>query len=205
MHYDLDYDSTKPEMTIRNFVSDVKDMIARFEGNKARVIAIEEELQDIYHYIEISTYKSVPIGYKLYRKLAELRRERRSCKNENDLLQPIYEYFHATEVLNKLSHVQGECAKVKTTIDNRTYLVRTDILDKWIEPDEPVEDEIPIVEPEEEKEDVLDNKNLSTDLQIPEISVETSLPVEQSVPEEEPVYMSPKAKKIFKQVWKSTN
>ena len=139
LHYDLDYDSTKPESTIRNFVSDIKGMLSRFEGNKARLFEIEDELQDIMHYIEISGKKKVPERLKLYAKLMELRQERRSCKNENDLLQPIYEYFHATEVLNKLSHIQGECSKAKTAIDGRTYLVRTNILDEWLEPDEPVE------------------------------------------------------------------
>lgn len=134
LHYDLEYDSMKPEQTIRDFVGRIKGMVARFESNKDRIIEIENELLDIYHYIEISTYKKVPDGYKLYRKMAELRRERRACKNENDLLQPIYEYFHATEVLNKLSHVQGECTKCKEAIDNRTYTVRTDILDEWLEP-----------------------------------------------------------------------
>lgn len=134
LHYDLEYDSMKPEQTIRDFVSNIKGMVSRFESNKARIIEIENELLDVYHYIEISTYKKVPDGYKLYRKMAELRRERRACKNENDLLQPIYEYFHATEVLNKLSHVQGECAKCMEAIDNRTYTVRTDILDEWLEP-----------------------------------------------------------------------
>lgn len=138
LHYDLEYDFTKPEQTLRDFISNVKGMVARFESNKERIIEIESELQDIYHYIEISTYKKVPDGYKLYRKMAELRRERRACKNENDLLQPIYEHFHATEVLNKLTYVQGECAKCKEIIDNRFYAARTDILDEWLEPPETI-------------------------------------------------------------------
>lgn len=141
LHGDIEYDFTQPEQTIRDFVAAVKAMVARFEYNKGRIVAIEAELQDLYHYIELSSFKTVPNGYKLYRKLAELRRERRSCKNENDLLQPIYEYFHATEVLTKLAHVQGECAKVKSVIDNRSYLVRTDILDEWLELPEKKEEE----------------------------------------------------------------
>lgn len=138
LHYDLEYDSTNPEQTIRDFVSNIKAMMTKFESNKARIVEIENELLDIYHYIEISSFKSVPIGYKLYRKMAELRRERRSCKNENDLLQPIYSCFHATEVLNRLSNVQGECAKCKETIDARTYTVRTDVLNEWINTEEPI-------------------------------------------------------------------
>ena len=85
------------------------------------------------HYMEIGKFKKVTDGYRMYRKLAELRRERRACKNENDLLWPIYEHFHATEVLNRLSTVQGEVAKVKSAIDARYYQIRTDALDEWVD------------------------------------------------------------------------
>lgn len=135
LHYSLDYDSMHPEETIRLFVKNVKAMVKKYELNKDRVIEIEKEIVDIEHYMEISTNKTVPLGYKLYRKLADLRRERRACKNENDLLQPIYEYFHATEVLNRLSKVQGDCAKAKSTIDERVFQARTNVLDAYLEPE----------------------------------------------------------------------
>lgn len=141
LHYTVEYDSSKPEETIRNFVSDIRGMVRKFEWNKARITEIETELVDLEHYIEIASYKTVPNGYKLYRKLAELRRERRACKNENELLQPVYEHFHATEALNRLSTVQGECAKVKSAIDSRCYLVRTDILEEFMNPPKPAEKE----------------------------------------------------------------
>ena len=135
LHYDLEYDTLNPEGTIQKFIGDIKGMLSRYEGNKARIFEIEAELNDIEHYMEIGNYKKVSEGYKLYRKLAELRRERRECKNENDLLWPVYQHFHATEVLNKLGIVQGECGKLKETIDGRVYGVKTDILNEWIEPE----------------------------------------------------------------------
>lgn len=134
LYSDLEYDTSKPEKTIRDFVGSIREMLAKFEWNKARIVEIEAELNDLNHYMEMASFKTVPNGYKLYRKTSELRKERRCCKNENDLLQPIYEYFHATEVLDRLSKVQGECAKMKGTIDNRSYVVRTDILDEWMSP-----------------------------------------------------------------------
>lgn len=137
LHYNVDYDSMKPEETIRNFVGDIRGMITRYDGDKARLIEIEAELQDLMHYVEISSYKRVADGYKLYRKIAELRRERRACKNEIDLLWPIYEYFHATEVLNRLTTVQGNVSKAKEAIDQRVYGVRTDILSDWMEEKKP--------------------------------------------------------------------
>ena len=161
LHYNVDYDSTKPEETIRNFVSDIRGMVSKFEWNRNRISEIETELVDLEHYIEIASYKTVPNGYKLYRKLAELRRERRACKNENDLLQPIYEYFHATEVLNRLSTVQGECAKAKNAIDGRCYLVRTDILEEYLNP--------PKKEDEDEAVDNVLEMNLAEELKVEEV------------------------------------
>ena len=184
LHYDIEYDSTKPELTLKTFVSDIKGMLSRYEGNKNRIVEIEQELQDIYHYMEIAAYKKVPDGYKLYRKIAELRRERRSCKNEIDLLWPIYEYFHGTDILNKLSYIQGEVSKMKGAIDNRTYQVRSDVLDSWLNPDEPKTEE-----PADEDENVFE----TADLTIDDL---------EDVPENQ-ITKSTTAK--YKQVWKAAN
>lgn len=183
LHYDLDYDSTKPEQTIRDFVSNIKAMVTKFESNKARIAEIENELLDIYHYIEISSFKTVPVGYKLYRKMAELRRERRACKNENDLLQPIYEYFHATEVLNRLSNVQGECAKCKEAIDARTYTVRTDVLNEWVDTEEPT---VKVMSDEGEP-----------------LNPEDIFPVDDPATLKSPGKTEKKPMSAFKQVWKA--
>lgn len=132
LHYNVDYDSLRPEDTIRSFVSRIKEMTARYAANQARIKEIESELCDLEHYIEIASYQRVPDGYRLYRKVAELRRERRACKNENDLLQPVYEYFHATEVLPRLTAVQGACAKAHAAIDMRVFTVRTAVLSEYL-------------------------------------------------------------------------
>jgi len=132
LHYEVDYDTTHPENTIKSFVASVKSMVAKYECNRERIGQIEAQLNDLKHYVEIGKNKAVPGGYGLYRKQAELLRERRQCKYENDLLQPVWDHFHATEVLPKLAMVQGECTKIKTAIDNRVYTARTDVLDEYI-------------------------------------------------------------------------
>lgn len=190
LHYDVDYDSTKPEQTIRDFISDIKGMVSKYEYNKQRIFEIQNELEDLYHYIEISSYKTVPTGYKLYRKMAELRRERRACKNENDLLKPIYDYFHATEVLNKLSHVQGDCGICKETIDARTYAVRTDILDEWLEPQGTTVD----VVTEEEPAGI----DLSDNSWLPELEIDEPGTAPEASKKTETKPMS-----AFKQVWRA--
>ena len=163
LHYTVDYDSTNPEQTFRDFVANVKGMVSRYEDNKARVAEIEQELVDLEHYIEIASYQNLPNGYRLYRKLAELRRERRACKSENDLLQPVYDYFHATEVLPRLSILQGDCAKAKSAIDSRTYRTRTGVLEQFINP--PKKESA-----DHDPEKIIDlGKDLDDVLKIPEI------------------------------------
>ena len=139
LHYNVEYDSLKPEDTIRNFVANIKAMVTKFETNKDRILEIEQNIVDLEHFIEINKAKAIDEGFEkvtdgneLYRVQARLLRERRACKNENDLLLPIYEYFHATEVLNRLTAVQGECTKAHAAIDMRVYTVRTDILNKYL-------------------------------------------------------------------------
>lgn len=197
LHYDVEYDSTKPEQTIREFVGDIKGMVARFESNKDRIIEIENELLDIYHYIEVSSYKTVPAGYKIYRKMAELRRERRACKNENDLLQPIYEYFHATEVLNRLSRVQGECAKCKRSIDDRAYVVRTDILDELTETYSKAKNEPEGINPNDNS--WLPNLPISSEIQ------KDLEPVDNPADLKAPGKTENKPMSAFKPVWKAAN
>lgn len=149
LHYNVEYDTTHPEETIRKFCSDIREMVTRYEGNKQRLIEIEGEHQDLLHYIEISPFKKVTDGYKLYRKLAELRRERRALKNENDLLQPLYDTFRQPDILNRLSKVQGDVSKVHDAIDGRVYGMRTDILNDWFEPEKKEEPGVTVVEAEE--------------------------------------------------------
>ncbi len=141
LHYNVEYDSMKPVETIRGFVADIRGMMTKYENNMIRITEIEAEMNDIEHYMEIASFKNVPDGYKIYRKFAELRRERRACKNENDLLKPIYDHFHATDVLNKLTTVQGECSMCKGAIDSRCYTTRTDILDEWMDPEDKQKEE----------------------------------------------------------------
>lgn len=200
LHYDVEYDACKPEETIRDFVARAKAMVSKYEFNKSRILEIEQEMTDLCHYIEIAPFKNVPEGYKLYRKMAELRRERRACKNENDLLQPVYEHFHATAVLDKLSGIQGECAKCKSAIDARYYNVRTGILDEWINP--PV------------KVDVItekDDEDTGIDMNESPFTVNEENPIGEEVLEDmddldvlkKPGKTEHKPMSAFKQVWRA--
>lgn len=130
---DLDYDSLHPEEEIKNFCISIRNMLSRYQYNKDRYVELEQEMQDILHYIEMGTNKNANVGYKLYKKLADIRRERRICKNEAELLQPIYDAFGGGQTLNNLSQIQGACHTAKQAISNRAYSVRTDTLSSFID------------------------------------------------------------------------
>ena len=130
---DLEYDSLKPEETIRNFCTSIRNMLSRYQYCKEQFSLLENEMQDLLHFIEMAADKNANLGFKLYKRLAEIRRERRVCQNELDLLQPIYDAFGGGEKLNALAQIQGACRTTKQTIDGRAYTVRTDVLDQFIQ------------------------------------------------------------------------
>lgn len=129
-----EYDTLHPESLLSGFCKEIRNMLMRYEGNKARLEELENEMQDILHYIELTENKNANIGFKLYKRLTEVRRERRICKNEINLLQPIYDNFKESDLLNVLSRIQGSCGSIKRQIDGRAYTVRTDVLDPFIKP-----------------------------------------------------------------------
>ncbi len=68
-------------------------------------------------------------GYKTYKKLAEVRRQRRNCKNENELLAPLYVFIQQNpKTVNELATVLGKCRAAKDAIEHRMYSARTDII-----------------------------------------------------------------------------
>ena len=118
---DLEYDSLKPEETIRNFCASIRNMLSRYQYCKEQFSLLENEMQDLLHFIEMAADKNANLGFKLYKRLAEIRRERRVCQNELDLLQPIYDAFGGGEKLNVLAQIQGACRTTKQAIDNKAY------------------------------------------------------------------------------------
>ena len=136
LRYTFDYDTQHPEEKVSKFSSNIREMMSKYDQNIERIKEIEDELSDLEHYMEISSFKSIVPGYRLYRKLAELRRERRGLKSENDLLRPVVTYFRTTNVLDKLGNVQGDVSRMQEVIDSRIYKVRTGVLDEWLGADE---------------------------------------------------------------------
>lgn len=123
-----EYDTLHPEETFKHFCCSVRELLSRYEQNSSRLSELDQQMQDLLHYIELSGDKNANAGYKLYKQIAIVRRERRACKNEMDLLQPVYDAFQDDVLLNKLYDIQAKCRNAKRQIDNRAYTVRTDVL-----------------------------------------------------------------------------
>lgn len=125
-----EYDTMHPVEQIRDFAAFSRDVIARYEENKRQIGVFECETQDILHYIELHGDLNACEGTKMYRKLREIRRKRRMCKNEIDLLEPVYDFFknQNQDLPNKLSVLQGQCKKLKAGIDQRQYTLRTGVI-----------------------------------------------------------------------------
>lgn len=127
-----EFDTLQPEEKIKNFCAFIRQALARYEDDRYRLSELENKIQDLLHFTEMAKPRDIQGGYKLYKEIAEIRKERRACKNEIDLLAPVYELFHGTKMLDQLSSVQGSCKQVKKTISNKGYSVRTDVLDEFI-------------------------------------------------------------------------
>ena len=124
-----EYDPLHALDTLCEFNHFLKAAVSRYEENERLRVESEKKSNDLLHYIELRSDMNASEGYKAYKKLAEVRRERRCCKNENELLAPIYTFVHQnTKLINELTSVLGRCRGVKELIEKRAYCARTDII-----------------------------------------------------------------------------
>lgn len=104
-----------------------QNVIKDYERNLERIKEIEEELNDINHEIEFGNPKNMYLGYLLYKRIKELRIERRRCKEEVEIMKETYDFFigqQAQSFKNKMQQLQGNAAKLRKTQENRTYTPR---------------------------------------------------------------------------------
>lgn len=104
-----------------------QDVIRNYERNADDIKRIEGELNDLNHEIELSPSKNMYSGYLLYKQIRELRIERRRCKEENELLKDMYDYFTGQQgqaFKSKIQQIQGSAAKLREVQERRTYTPR---------------------------------------------------------------------------------
>ena len=104
-----------------------QNVVKDYEQNLDRIQEIQDELQDIEHEIELSAPKNMYAGYLLYKRIRELRIERRRCKEEVELMKDTYEYFKSQQgqaFKNKVQQLQGGAKKIRDAQERRTYRPR---------------------------------------------------------------------------------
>ena len=108
-------------------VSIFQDVTRIYERNIEIIKQAEGELLDLEHEIELSSPKNARDGYKLYKELREVRIRRRTAKDENQMLEDMYDYFKGQQgqaFKNKLQQIQGTAAKIENAQSCRTYVPR---------------------------------------------------------------------------------
>lgn len=124
-----------------------QDVVKTYERNIEIIKQAEGELLDLEHEIELSSPKNARDGYKLYKELREIRIRRRTAKDENQMLEDMYDYFKGQQgqaFKNKLQQIQGAAAKIENAQACRTYTPRQrsdlSITDKTCDTVKPFED-----------------------------------------------------------------
>lgn len=131
LHREWEYDSLNPEEALKSFLSFLRSVQSRFNSNYEVVGKCDLALQDILHKMEMGDNMDVQHGYQIYKLARDVRRERRTCKNENDLLSPICDFLASyPDFITSLERLQGEVSSMKRAIDNRRYTMRTDIFEQ---------------------------------------------------------------------------
>lgn len=104
-----------------------QEVVKNYEANKRIIKQAEEELNDLNHEIELSDPKDMYKGYLVYKDIRETRIRRRTAKEENELLQDMYDFFQSQQgqaFKSKIQSIQGNSVKLRTTQEARTYQPR---------------------------------------------------------------------------------
>ena len=104
-----------------------QNVLKDYERDLERIEEIQGELQDIMHEIELSSPKDMYNGWLLYKRIRELRIERRRCKEQTELMKEAYDFFKSQQgqsFKNKMQQLQSNAAKLRKTQESRTYTPR---------------------------------------------------------------------------------
>ena len=117
------------EQIAKNMRSGIKDVLTRYEENEDNLRRIERELTDMSHFMELVDLNAFE-GFEAYKEYQRLLKERRKCKDENELLKHLKPIAaNMKEHSKKLDRAIGEIRTAKMNLATRKYKarVRTDL------------------------------------------------------------------------------
>ena len=116
---------------VNNYASTImtifSDVVKNYERNVEIIKQTEDELNDLYHEVELSSPKDMYKGYLMYKEIREVRIRRRTAKEENELLKDMYDYFmsqNGKTFKDKIKSIQGSSVRIRNAQEQRTYQPR---------------------------------------------------------------------------------
>ncbi|WP_077317599.1 hypothetical protein [Virgibacillus proomii] len=108
-------------ITIRD---SIRDIPKTYKANVSRIKELEDEQLDLLHQIELTKFNARD-GYKIAKRIQEIRQERRRLKNENSQLKHLESIVSKwQDKLPKLDESIGNIRKEKGNITTRKYHCR---------------------------------------------------------------------------------
>jgi hypothetical protein len=114
---------------VNNYCSSIIQMyqsvVVNYELNQNIIRQAEEETQDLLHELELGNPKNAREGYLIYKQLREVRQRRRLAKDENNLLQNMYDYFKTQQgqsFKKEIQKIQGNAAREYEQQEKRQYI-----------------------------------------------------------------------------------
>jgi len=102
----------------------LREVIKRYESNEAQIEQLTKLRQDLLHFLE-SSRLDIQKAYKLYVEIREMSQSRRTLKNENRSIKPLYDYLKKNNILlNEIGQVQGNCKSQETAVTNSIYVAK---------------------------------------------------------------------------------
>lgn len=130
-------DTLHPEDTLRQFAKFLREVPVHYAALQEQEQYCNAATQDLLHFMELAENQSASRGYALYRRLSQVRRDRRACKAEAEILAPAVEFIESLGDLNqfigKVTQAQGRCRTAKASVSGRAYHPRTTILAEFLE------------------------------------------------------------------------
>ena len=128
-HRPDEYDQLSTLEIVEEFNMLLKEAKSIYEENETIRKESDDKILDLLHYAELHENLNASAGFRVYKLMAEARRERRRSKDENELLEPIMEFIRQNpKLVNEIGALVGKLRGTKRCIDQRIYRTRTDII-----------------------------------------------------------------------------
>lgn len=103
----------------------IRDMPKHFEMNVERIRTLESEQVDLLHLAELVDLNASE-GFKVYKEIQRVQRDRRTLKDENEQLKHLYPALKGMKnQLSQFDKAVGEIRKSKSHLKKRRYRCRT--------------------------------------------------------------------------------